>query len=118
MKSCWMKNRNTAIQKLDKDIECDVLIVGAGMSGLLCAYELHKHFENIVIIESDEIAGGASGRSTGKLSSQHGFNYHKIYKRHGLENTKLYYEENHIIFYGSLFFCTHSVGYPLLFTRP
>ena len=94
MKSIWMKNRHLEINKLSKDIECEILIVGAGLSGLLCAYKLKKHFTNIVIIDSDEIGLGASGRSTGKLSSQHGLNLQHIFKYHGLEKTKLYYEEN------------------------
>ena len=94
MKSIWMKDRHLEINKLDKDIECEILIVGAGLSGLLCAYELKKHSTSIVIIDSDEIGYGASGRSTGKLSSQHGLNLQHIYKYHGLEKTKLYYEEN------------------------
>ena len=33
MKSEWIKNRETGIKKLNQDLECDVLIVGAGMSG-------------------------------------------------------------------------------------
>lgn len=94
MKSEWMKNRKLLKKQLNQDIECDVLIVGAGMSGLLCAYQLKNLFDRVVIIESDEIAFGASGRSTGKLSSQHGLNLQEIYRIHGEEKTKLYYQEN------------------------
>lgn len=94
MKSEWIKNRETGIKKLNRNLECDVLIVGAGMSGLLCAYQLQDMFEHIVIIESDEIAGGASGRNTGKITSQHGLNYQEILKIHGEEKTRLYYQEN------------------------
>ncbi len=92
MKSEWIKNRETGIKKLNRNLECDVLIVGAGMSGLLCAYQLQDMFEHIVIIESDEIAGGASGRNTGKITSQHGLNYQEILKIHGEEKTRLYYQ--------------------------
>lgn len=94
MKSEWMKNRHDKMKQLNQNIECDVLIVGAGMSGLLCAYQLQHKFDRVVIIESDEIASGASGRNTGKLTSQHGFNYQKILNFHGIEKTRLYYEEN------------------------
>lgn len=94
MKSEWIKDRNQLFNQLDKDIECDVLIVGAGLSGLLCAYQLQNHFERIVLIESDTICSGASGRSTGKITSQHGLIYQDIYKIHGKDKTRLYYEEN------------------------
>lgn len=94
MKSEWIKEKNQLFHQLDKDIECDVLIVGAGLSGLFCAYQLQDYFEKIVLIESDTICSGASGRSTGKITSQHGLNYQDIFKIHGKEKTKLYYEEN------------------------
>lgn len=94
MKSEWIKDRDKTFSQLNKDIECDVLIVGAGLSGILCAYQLQNHFEKIVLIESDTICSGASGRSTGKITSQHGLNYQDIYKIHGKNKTRLYYEEN------------------------
>lgn len=94
MKSEWIQKRKTYYDQLNKDIECNICIVGAGLSGLLCAYQLQNQFRDIVLIESDEICYGASGRNTGKLSSQHGLNYQTILKYHGIEKTTQYYLEN------------------------
>lgn len=94
MKSIWIQDKQKQYPKLNKDIDCDVLIVGGGLSGILCAYQLQDKFEKIVLIESDEIASGATGRNTGKVTSQHGLNYQNILKYHEEEKTKLYYEEN------------------------
>ena len=32
--SIWMKDYKNKVNKLDKDIECDVLIIGGGITGL------------------------------------------------------------------------------------
>lgn len=94
MKSVWMNEKQKEYQRLNQNIECEILIVGAGLSGLLCAYQLQDKYEKIVIIESDFIASGASGRNTGKVTSLHGTNFHQILKKHGKEKACVYFEEN------------------------
>lgn len=92
--SIWIQGKVKDYPALNQDIDCDVLIIGGGMSGLCCAYHLKDEGMNIVLVEADKIGYGASGRSTGKVSSQHGFNYQKIYQKHGKEKTKRYYDLN------------------------
>lgn len=94
MKSIWMKDKKKKYDKLNQNISCDVLIVGGGLSGLLSAYQLKEHAERLVLIESDEIASGATGRNTGKVTFQHGLELQKIFHYHGEDKTRLYYEEN------------------------
>lgn len=92
--SIWITGNTKEYPSLNQDIECDVVIIGAGMSGLCCAYHLRKQELNIVIVEADRIGYGASGRSTGKVTSQHGFNYQHILNYHGKDKTRRYYELN------------------------
>ncbi|NKB38537.1 MAG: FAD-dependent oxidoreductase [Gammaproteobacteria bacterium] len=52
---------------LGSDLETDVLIVGAGFSGLSSALHLQDSGRNVVLIESHSIGWGASGRNGGHV---------------------------------------------------
>lgn len=94
MKSEWMQEKRTAFPKLNKDIECDCCIVGGGLTGLFCAYQLQNEYARIVLIESNTIGSGASGRNTGKVSSQHGLTLQNILEKHGKQVVQLVVEKN------------------------
>lgn len=57
---------------LDGDLECDVCIVGGGLTGLWAAYWLAHHDPSldIVVLEVEFAGFGASGRNGGWLSAQ------------------------------------------------
>lgn len=76
---------------LSEDKHVHTLIVGAGLSGLTTAYYLSNITSNVLIVEADEIGYGASGRNTGKVTSQHGFQYKKLIETHGIEKARQYY---------------------------
>lgn len=52
---------------LRENITTEVLIVGAGMSGNLAAYELAKRGHQVVVIEQHKVGGGSSTANTGML---------------------------------------------------
>lgn len=79
---------------LDHDLNTDVLIVGGGMAGLLCAYELAQKGIDYTLIEADRICCGVTRNTTAKLTSQHGLIYEKLIRMHGLENARRYWEAN------------------------
>jgi len=80
--------------KLEGDIRTDVLIVGGGMAGLLCAWNLTRAGVDCVLIEENRLMGGVGGRTTAKLTSQHGLVYEKIMRRYGWEKARLYWQAN------------------------
>jgi glycine/D-amino acid oxidase-like deaminating enzyme len=45
----------------------DVAVVGGGIIGAACAYEMTRRGASVILIERDELAGGASGRNQGWL---------------------------------------------------
>ena len=55
--------------KLNESIQCDVCIVGAGLTGISTAYYLSELDPSlkIVVLEKNKIGWGASGRNGGQL---------------------------------------------------
>lgn len=75
---------------LERDIHCNIAIIGGGLSGLSIAYLLAKHKQNIVLLEADTIAQSNSGRNTGKITLQQGLIYDKVISKHGKQAAQHY----------------------------
>ena len=95
MKSLWMDE--TEIQDfsmLMQDITVDVAVVGGGMAGILTAYLLKEQGVHVAVLEADRIGGGQTGKTTAKITSQHGVIYQKLLSKHGREAAEKYSLEN------------------------
>ena len=95
MHSIW-SNEITfpAFPTLKQDIKTDVLIIGGGITGILCAYQLQQAGVNYVLVEASTLCSSTTKNTTAKITSQHGLIYHTLLKKFGLEKTKLYLEAN------------------------
>ncbi len=80
--------------QLDGDLQTDVLIVGGGLAGLLCAYHLAQQGVDYALIEADAICHGVTRNTTAKITSQHGLIYQKILKQFDADTARLYYQSN------------------------
>lgn len=83
-----------SFKQLKKDIKTDVLIIGGGITGILCAYMLEKTGMDYVLVEADTLCSGITKNTTAKISVQHGLIYHKLVKRFGLEKARMYLDAN------------------------
>ena len=72
----------------------DVLIIGGGITGLLCAHQLKAVGIDCAVAEAQTIAGGITKNTTAKLTSQHGLCYKQMIDRFGIEKAGLYLEAN------------------------
>ena len=77
-------------ERLYGDKKTDVLIIGGGMSGVLCAYMLKEAGVDCILCESDRIFGGVTGNTTAKITYQHGLIYDSLIRRFGIETAALY----------------------------
>ena len=95
MKSYWSDtvNRNN-FERLNKDIEVDVCIIGAGITGISTAYMLSDENLKICVIDKGEIGGGVTENTTAKVTSQHELIYKYLIDTFGHEFAKKYLESN------------------------
>lgn len=93
MESIWLKTaQKPHFDALGGNKKTEVLIVGGGIAGLLCAYKLKNEGVDCLLAEADEICGGITKNTTAKITLAHGLIYDKIIKRFGEDKARLYAE--------------------------
>ncbi len=89
-KSFWISTVEPLVfEKLQDNIETDVLVIGGGISGLTTAYCLLKSGQNVVLVEDGYIGSGETGRTTAHLSSALDDHYSELEKLFGKEKSRL-----------------------------
>src|ERR1700733_4117765 len=68
---------------LERDLRCDALIVGGGISGALLAHQLVKKGVNCVLIDRRDIAHGSTSASTALLQYEIDTPLHELRERVG-----------------------------------
>lgn len=93
--SVWQKDSGIPeFAALKENIKTDVLVIGGGLCGTLCAYFLKQQGVSSVVAEAGRIAGGATKNTTAKITSLHGLLYQKLIHSIGQEKTRLCFEAN------------------------
>ncbi|KAH9889616.1 FAD dependent oxidoreductase [Xylariomycetidae sp. FL2044] len=73
---------------LKKDLDTEVCIIGAGISGISTAYELIHRGKQVVLLDAREVLAGETGRTSGHLSSALDDGFVNIAKKHGDKGAK------------------------------
>lgn len=73
---------------LDKDLETDIAIIGAGIAGISTAYELVRRGKQVTLIEARNVLSGETGRTSGHLTNDLDDGFVEIAKKHGEEGAK------------------------------
>ena len=69
MKSYWIESINfPKFSPLNKNITCDVCIVGGGITGITLAYLLSKKNIKVALLEKDRLACSTTGNTTAKIT--------------------------------------------------
>ncbi len=95
MDSIWTQTAELPqFAPLDRDLRTDVLVIGGGIAGVLCAYKLAQTGVDYALVEADRIGSGITKDTTAKITSQHGLVYNKLIREFGIETARLYLQAN------------------------
>lgn len=89
-KSCQIRKRD----RLTGDLETEVAVIGAGMAGVLTAYQLQKAGKRVAVLEADRVGSGQTRNTTAKITAQHGLIYHRLIREQGEEKARQYANAN------------------------
>ena len=93
MESVWEKDApRIRFEALKGNKTTDVLIIGGGIAGILCAYKLKSAGIRCMLVEAKNILGGITRNTTAKITLGHGLIYDKMAKRFGVATARLYAE--------------------------
>ena len=81
-------------ESLKENCQADVLVIGAGLAGILIADELQKRGKQVVIAEATRIAAGVSKNTTAKITSQHDLCYDRLLSKFGEDLAAQYARAN------------------------
>ena len=80
-----------AFPRVQEDQQCDVAIVGGGISAALIANELAQHGHDVIVLEQRDIAWGSTSASTALLQYEIDTSMVDLAKRYGEKNAALAY---------------------------
>lgn len=84
--------RGEAHAPLQRRVEADVCVIGAGLAGLTTALELGRKGKRVVLLETSRIASGASGRNGGFVSNGFALGFDGLAARAGEQGAAALYE--------------------------
>lgn len=79
---------------LKGNVKTDILIIGGGIAGILCAHFLKEQGVDYILVEGRSICSGITKNTTAKITAQHGLIYHKLLKSEGAEKAAMYLQAN------------------------
>ena len=88
--SVWMEtHKDGQYSPLARNIETDVCVIGAGISGLSTAYCLLREGRSVTILDAFHVGGGQTERTTAHLASAIDDRFTEIERMHGEEGSRL-----------------------------
>jgi glycine/D-amino acid oxidase-like deaminating enzyme/nitrite reductase/ring-hydroxylating ferredoxin subunit len=93
--SLWVATTpGTSYPRLSGNHDADVVVVGAGITGLTTALLLAQGGASVVVVEAHRVGTGTTGYTTAKVTSLHSVIYSSLIKQLGQDKARLYGQAN------------------------
>ena len=79
---------------LPGDLDVDVCVIGAGITGITAALLLKEAGRTVALIDMQGVAEGVTGFTTAKVTALHGLIYDTLKSKHGKDGARVYAEAN------------------------
>ncbi len=95
MKSIWQQEPRLIRYPVFKgNKRTQVLVIGGGMAGILCAMKLQEEGKDVILVEANRIGSGITAKTTAALTAQHDFLYQDMAKRFSEATARAYLHAN------------------------
>ena len=94
MTSLWHEHPQAPRAALPGDAACDVVVVGAGITGLLTAVQAARAGLSVIVLEARSAGAATTGNSTAKVSLLQGTRLRRIRRGHPLSIVQSYVDAN------------------------
>lgn len=93
--SCWTATSPaTSYPPLEDSIHSETVVVGGGIVGLTAALRLCEAGRSVVVLEGLRVGRQVTGRSTAKITTQHGLIYRYLLEKRGAALAQNYADAN------------------------
>ena len=90
----WLEHADSRYPALEGDVEVDVAVIGAGITGATAAHLLKQAGLRVALLETSRVAFGATGYTTAKLTVGHNLVYRSLTESHGAHVARRYARSN------------------------
>lgn len=91
-RSLWMEFAVARAPALKGSERADVVVIGSGIAGLSCAYELAARGRSVIVLDRGEIGSGMTARTTAHLASALDDDFSNLIKARGTDCARQLYQ--------------------------
>lgn len=88
-KSLWEITAAPRFEPLGGDLEVDVAVIGAGITGLTAALVLAERGRSVAVLERESVGAGETGKTTAHITVAVDTRYHFIRRKYGADEARM-----------------------------